>query len=296
MSYRRKPVAGASYSSFITEKDIKRYPDEPVEITAPTDGTPGLWKELVGSGEIANEFAICGIGFQPESMDDPTWWFGIVEIAYGEPGEEKVTIEFPVMQRHQYGSKMGVMHRFIHCIEPFRKFPAGTRIVARGNHSNMPAGGLGFMTLSIVETTPDLANLTQNDILSYPPASYTEVNSGSTAWTWGDWAEVIPAGTFSTDFIVCSFIAVYPGDLSEKKTVYFDGTIQIGENEVPKITIPVRHDAVPEDWGQGILLTPEAIRILRKFSAGAKVSVRACTSLDEVIPFHVCLQAVKLPL
>lgn len=296
MSYRKKPVAGAAYSSFVTDKDIERYPDTPVSVPAKPDGTPSSWTELIGAGVMTSEFAICGIGYGPMIATTPDWWFGVIEIGYGEAGAEQVAIQFPVMQRFQtdgYGGR-GVAHDFTYFIEPLRKFPAGTRIVVRGNHADVSS--LGYITVSVVETTPDLANLTQKDIRSFPAGGYATVNSGATAWTWGSWVEVIPQGTFSGEFVVCGVLAVHPGWTDVERHIYFDGTLQIGENGTPKLAFPLRHDAVPYGEGEAIITAPETIRIFTKFSSGAAVSVRVATSMNEAIPFHVCLQAAELPL
>ena len=102
------------------------------------------------------------------------------------------------------------------------------------------AGSLGKLLGDYLDDKVSLAvapGHTSKEAKTYPPAAVAiPVLDGALAWEWGDWAELVPADTITSDFIIIG-IMIEPLDRGQDR----QWEIQLGTggagSEVPKVSM-----------------------------------------------------------
>jgi len=132
-----RPKVAAIPQSQITTKEIKVYPDQPVTVNA-GDGfySWGPWTEIVPAGAITSDFIVVGVHIGRTWHTEGFW---TLEIGHGSSGEEEIDIKLPGQMVQANGDTVNRDFHTVVSLEPFRKFTAGSRIVARlGTNSLYP--------------------------------------------------------------------------------------------------------------------------------------------------------------
>jgi len=121
-------AAAGALGANITERKLLDYPaaGNPIDVwTASSEWTWGDWTEILSG--VDHEFALVGLVIA--GAEEYSWRY-CFDIGYGEPGAEQPCISFSGGANHSFGLGGGPWET-LKIIKPFRKFPAGTRIVAR---------------------------------------------------------------------------------------------------------------------------------------------------------------------
>lgn len=123
---------------------------------------------------------------------------------------------------------------------------------------------------------------TTNRYLSYPGAAagISRASSGSSAWTFSAWTEVVPASTITATFYIAGLTWAWHTPLAATDTTY-QWIIELGtgtggaETTVIQIPSNVRNDTAVGFPSSNMVILPEPVEI----AANTRIAVRVAYSL-----------------
>jgi len=120
------------------------------------------------------------------------------------------------------------------------------------------------------------------------------ISSSTSAWVWGSWTEVVPAGTITSDFIIAGVCVVI-----DSPTYYHDWCIQFGvgaagaESSIIEVSGRFRYDsAAGRRIESQIFMLPIPIKV----SANSRIAARAIDSYAAALAYKVKILYMELPL
>ncbi len=123
---------------------------------------------------------------------------------------------------------------------------------------------------------------TTNRYLSYPAAAagISRASSGSTAWSFSGWTEVVPVNTITSTFYIAGITWCWHTPIAAADTTY-EWIIELGtggsgaETTIIQIPASIRGDTLVGYVPTNVVMLPEP----RQISANTRISVRVAYSL-----------------
>ena len=153
-------------------------------------------------------------------------------------------------------------------------------------------------------TPPPPALYTPNPVKLYPPppteAPAKWCSSGITDWTFGSWAELVPANTIPNDFIVVGVIVIIAESFL---TRFFSFEVGKGDAGQEEPIFPL-HDyfeywaSAAPDYGRmsyyygRTYLAPTPIKV----PANTRIAIRACDDAGKATDYIARILYIELPL
>jgi len=138
---------------------------------------------------------------------------------------------------------------------------------------------------------------TTKNIKCYPlAASGPTVASPATAWQWGSWVELVPAGTITVDFVITHFVLLEDpvAAVDARHQAVFELGVGASGSEVAIIDIPVTYliDSAVGHLAPWIIPLP----VPRKVNANSRVAIRCTDSIAAIRTYGgVKIVYIELP-
>jgi len=155
---------------------------------------------------------------------------------------------------------------------------------------NMPAD-IDTIKARVLDKVP----YTTKEILCYPlAAAGAYATSSTTAWAWGSWAELVPANTITSDFII---LGIYVH--IEKKLATYHFQVQIGKGSAgaeTSIATVAGHWYYASTAGFAVRKRYFPLPIPIKVSANERIAVRVTDEAAAAYAYRVSINYIELPL
>lgn len=123
---------------------------------------------------------------------------------------------------------------------------------------------------------------TTNRYLSYPAAAagISRASSGSTAWSYSSWTEVVPVSTITSTFYIAGLTWMWHTPLAAVDTTY-EWIIELGtgsggaESMIIQVPSSVRNDTAVGFPSSNMVIFPEP----KEVAANTRIAVRVAYSL-----------------